>query len=1410
MTTRAGTNVSQLTSGTLVGQGVMENPWMAAFFLLLLLRCILGIPVALNGQSEGIRFQHWNVEDGLSSNSVLCVGQDTSGFMWFGTQEGLNRFDGYSFKVFHHLSSDSLSISSNHINTIFFDKRSRMWVGTDNGLNLFDPTTQTFRIFFPSDNESERSIFYVKSIAEDAAGNLLVGTSSGLFKFAPDKQSFVPYQQSPRLIYQNGTDNITDIVPDAKGFFWLCTTQTLKILKDGQLLAIDQLTQEHSEFSELFHIRTLMEQTDGTYWLGSEVSQKGFLFRVNPQFKLLSSPEIPVPQDKIRVIKELSSGNVAIGALDGFYLYTSPEGKINHYYRNKQDPHSLSHNSVRDIYEDRDGGIWLATYRGGINYYHPDNQLFQLIQEEPWKANSLSHDVVTALVEDEHGDLWIGTEHGLNYYDTQENKFTHYFREDDENGLLNNVIKSLTLDQKGNLLIGTLSGLSVLDTRRQQFISFTHAPDDSTTISFGHIHDVFLDTDGQVWIGTNGGGLNLYEPDRQQFQRFTAGDGQAGSLIGDQVNTMIQQDSLLWIGTQRGLDVLHRRDHHFLPRSTIADHPLLQTNILSLYLGSDDILWIGTENFGLLHYNLHTAQIFVIDQSNGLLTNSIKAILEDDAGNLWVSTNRGLSKIIRPSKVWTEQLQYETVNFRTGNGLQGLEYYANSALEVKSGEFYFGGNNGLNSFFPDDIPDKIQNPRVVFTSMQIGENKPYPFNQAETALTNITHTKPISLTHRQSDFSISFSALYYTAPQEIVYAYRLDPIDEDWNVLDKQHSVNFKQLPAGSYTFRVRASNDPKHWKESSSTLRFEILPPWWKSPLAIIGYVLLAMILLVTFFLLATRWERLKTELRIGQLEREQAHELHQQRLRFFTDLSHELRTPLTLILAPLGQLIKQSEANLRIQNQLTMIQRNGERMLNLINQILDIRKTETGNTKLKAAEGNIVKFLQEVTLSFREIALIQKVDFYFNAGEEVIRVFFDRDKLEVVMYNLLSNAFKFTPPGGQVSVIVRLVHARKADVPDEVEVMVQDNGRGIPQEVQQQIFERFFQNETSQSIDTGTGIGLDLAKKFIDLHYGHIDVISVPTKDEVPGYTRFSFRLPCGSDHLDENEIISKFISSEDISLYAKNWFLLNPSREEVNIDAPGLAPPPTAQSMLIVEDNLEVRQYLCQLFRTEFKIYEAGNGQDGVDLAFETVPDIIISDVMMPEIDGMEMCRKLKSDIRTSHIPIILLTARTAISFRFEGIETGADDYISKPFDSEHLQLRVRNLIQQRQWIRRHFNNRHKLLPERIALTSVDERLLRETIDYIRENISEPELTVERLSREVGLSRVHFYRKLKALANLSPVEFIRNVRLECAAELLATNRFNVSEVRYRVGMQDADYFRKCFKQKYGVTPSEYSAKK
>ena len=716
-----------------------------------------------------------------------------------------------------------------------------------------------------------------------------------------------------------------------------------------------------------------------------------------------------------------------------------------------------------------------------------------------------------------------------------------------------------------------------------------------------------------------------------------------------------------------------------------------------------------------------------------------------------------------------------------------------------NGALFFGGINGISYFDPYQITVNIYKPPVVFTDFLI-RNKPVSLNDKNSPLKNqINETDQITLTHDQGFISFKFAALNYINPDKNQYAYKMEGFsgDEAWHYVGSQRMATYTNLNAGTYIFKVKAANNDGLWNNSLKTIKLIVLPPWWKTWWAYLIYALLIGLLLYAFYYYSLKTARLKNELVFEHLSHEKDQELSQRKLTFFTNISHEIKTPLTLILAPLENLVGLNEGNNKTQNQLMLMQRNGERLIRLINQLLDFRKFESGNMNLQAAEGNIVRFVNEVFIAFEAYAKSKKISFKFNSKQEEIKVFFDRDKLEKILYNLLSNALKFTPEGGKI-----VLHIKTDN--DSVFIEVEDNGQGIPDQNINKIFECFNHFSDPRFSVHGTGIGLSFSKGLVELHHGKLTVKSAVATEEVNGYTCFTVQLPLGSQHLKPAEINPDFKDSENIAQYyqlgsnPEQSFTYKPKTALENTDQP---------IMLIVEDNVDVLNFIAHIFTDKYKVYTALNGLKGWETAIEIIPDIIISDVMMPEMNGTVLCNKIKSDIRTSHIPVILLSARTPLIFKIEGLETGADDYITKPFSVNILEARVRNLIESRKKLRDRYSKEISLQPQNVAITSPDEKFLSKVMLFIEANLAEPTLTVEELGKEIGMSRATLYRKMKALTNQTAIEFIRGVRLKRAAQLLAQNKFNVSEVAYMVGFMDVDYFRKCFKEQFGFTPKEYT---
>jgi len=1377
------------------------------------------ISVCAIGQDKDLWFRHITAEDGLPNNTVWSVTQDQAGFMWFGTNDGLCRYDGYEFRIFRHIRDDSLSLCDNRIIYLTVANEGTLWIGTAQGINWYNKEKNTFPILSPPTVSGKSSELYVRSIVQDQQGILWVGTSTGLFCIDPLTKTFIVNGSNPDDPYVFFDKNIYNIVEDDE-MFWICTTEGLYIFKDDKIVSAENMGM-HPVFYAQEPVRDILIDNNKGYWITTESMEFGILrfsyeLKFIKEYRDVTDSENGLSGIRGRSIKQISDGTIWAGTYNGLKVINPASGVVSNYGPNKYDPATLSHKSIRDIFEDRNGGVWISTFAGGVNYFHPAFTTFKHVQEEVWKDNSISDNLVTSFLEEANGNIWIGTENGLNVLDSNNNDFLQIWRK--EGGLLDNSIKSLAKDRSGNLWIGSMEGLSMYDPRADRFRHFIHNPDNQNSIGQGRVEAIYADSLENIWLGIWGGGVNRLSSDLTTVKRF----GEIEEFPGESIDSHVHDieyggNNMLWIATERsGLECFDMEKEIITRKKLLNDgvYDLFSNmNILSLYLDSEKVLWLCTYGEGIYLYDTRYGDVFPINDSHGLPSNTINAVLEDTPGIFWVSTNRGLAKIKKPVAGWNEMNSSHMDIFGKSYGLQGLQYYQNSALKGSNGKMYFGGINGYNEFFPHKVNKISRQSEVVFTNIRFGEDMDTP-QKAIRKKSLHEKVEEIKLEYNQSDISIEFAALNYFDPENNTYAYKLEPLDENWKYLEDRNVVNFSNLPPGNYMFKVRTTNDKNYWESEFNQISFVVLPPFWRTGIAFIIYVVILVVLLFIFFQIASRLGRLKSDLAWEHIERERIEDQNQLRIKFFTDISHELRTPLTLILAPLENLIKKEFKSPKHKIQLQMIQRNGERMLRLINQLLDLRKFETGNISLKAGVGNIVVFIQEICIAFRESAVQKQISLSFSSTEDKIMAWYDRDKLEIIIFNLLSNAIKYTPEKGKVGVYLNQVDSVNSEEnkfkDGYIEITIEDDGKGIPAEQLDKIFDRFYQVGVIESqYTTGSGVGLEIVKKYVELHKGTISVSSIVSEGPRSGKTRFSIRLPRGRNHLEDSDILENILGSEDISSYQS--FVDYPEEKmEISKDSGQIDNQDTGKKekdiLLVVEDNIEVRGFIASLFDSEYKVYEAPDGEKGLKLALDKIPDLIISDVMMPEMDGIELCKRLKTDEHTSHIPVILLTARTAITFQLEGIETGADDYITKPFSGELLKMRVSKFIEQRQKLKSKFSKGFNLIPEEVSITSVDEKLMEKSMKYILEHITDPELSVDRLASEIGFSRVHYYRKVKALTNLTPIQFIRLIRLKKAAQMLETGKLNIGEVRYAVGFDDADYFRNAFKEQFGMTPSAF----
>ena len=1326
--------------------------------------------LVVNSSGQEKQFRKYDMNSGLSNNSVLTLLQDGEGFVWMGTRDGLNRFNGIDFQVFKHHFADTSSLSNNQVNCLYESSDSSIWIGTANGLNRYKKSTGRFERFLIPSGSGAASGNYIRSIAESNDRLIWLGTTTGLCCYHPVTSVFENYLINPDKSHLSNI--IVCIFTGEAGRIFLGTRKGLWCFEKGQFrrIFIDKMTETQTD---RFEIRDIKKDAVGTYWIATEgfglysLKLEG---RESASARRFSTRNSGIASDFVRKVYISPGGTIWAGTTEGLSLFTVPGPKFMNITYSPENTEGIADNSIRDIIRDNTGGYWIGTYAGGVKYYHPQNNLFPHYKRGTGKGNSLSDNAVSGFLEDGKGNIWIATERGgLNYWDPVTGKFSQFIHSG-LHTLADNNVKALTYDKKGNLWIGTYNGLSVLNPATRRFRNFFRNTGNGNSLNHNQVHALHMDKNGLLWIGTNGGGVQTLDPERFVFTAYPK--------PGRENINAITEDSggMLWIASQNGLFCMDRKTCKDVDLSGLMKelkNPVIY--VQSLLADSSGNVWAGTQGYGL--YLIRNNKIHWFSMLDGLPDNTVNALLEERRGTYWMTTNQGISRFVLTENSSGEPL-LTTKHYSTSQGVQGKQFYPRSALKTRSGMFFFGGINGFNAFFPGAINDTVFYPEVQITRINIRDRNSGEQETGSPLNKPVSGTGEITLKYNQRDISLGFIGINYMNPEGTYYRYRMKGLNENWIDLGNKRELNFAYLPVGNYELQMKASTHPDKWGDGFRSLSIQVLPPWYRSVYALVFYVAFAGILLFIFFRYSQKWAKLKNELAMEHFQREKEEELHQMKLKFFTDVSHEIRTPLTLITAPLEQITNQSDLSYRLRNQLLSIQRNSQRLIHLINKVLDLRKLETGHGKLEVSEENLTEFLKETCLAFQESARIKNISLDFSSPVENYSAWYDREKLEIILYNLLSNALKFTGIEGKIRVRLNLIRTELPDgmkVQGEVaEITVEDNGEGIPAGKLETIFDQFSQaGAYSSNMVTGTGVGLDLTKRLVELHKGVIKVESRVSIPPEPGFTKFTVLIPVNREAYHDEEI------NHEVPVHAESsGFVLKSDPAETSGEAAvgndsvlsgGSSKSAKKRKLLIIEDNHELRKFLCGFFENQFVVDEAEDGLSGWIIAAKVIPDLVISDVMMPGMNGIELCRKMKTDIRTSHIPVILLTARTAITYRYEGIETGADDYITKPFTTEYLHIRVNNLIRQRELMRNHFVNEMICDPEKITVTSTDEKLLKKAVDYITQNLSAKSVSVEKLSSEIGLSRVHFYRKIKAFTNLSAVEFIRSIKLKNAALLL-----------------------------------------
>ncbi|MDT0675257.1 hybrid sensor histidine kinase/response regulator transcription factor [Autumnicola musiva] len=1333
------------------------------------------------------------MSDGLSPGSINSFFKDSNGFFWIGTSSGLNRYDGYEIRTFNPKAADNSQVYPKNYDKIFEDPLGNIWTQTFSGMKIFNTETEQFS-YRPAQilkklGLPEKEVLYIKKDSEGDFWFILEGEE--IFKYS------LPGRKAEEVPFSNNEpgNSVTDFQEGNNNNFWI-------IYQDGTIKNLDKrtmsITGEYPLLAKKFNnqikdYRLTVDQ-DNDLWI--HLFEDHGVFYYKPEMDSLrnfnsSTSKIRLSSDLISDIVMDPEGNLWIATDHGGITLINKENWNTTYISNNPEiENSLSHNSITSLYKDDDGIIWAGTFKSGVDYFHKNSIRFQHHENLFSQSNSLPFNDVNVFEEDQDGNIWIGTNGGglifLNRKTHEYKQFKH--KEKDSSSISSNIIVSLYHDHKGDLWVGTyLGGLNKLNHTEgtTTFTRFTHNEENPYSLGGKSVWEIFEDSRGILWIGTLVSGLEIFDRESERFYH-SGNTSMIPNLHNNSYISSITEDvkGNIWIGGVSGIDIFNpengKREH--FDSHTNGNKALPTDYIISLFRGSDDNMWIGTEK-GLSLYNPDRKSFTNFSEEEGLPGKNVLAITEDNQEDLWLSSSYGLFQMKKKyASEDSVRIKPTFSKYDDQDGLQGNLFNQNALFKNSRGEILAGGLNGFNLFNPEDFNFNENPPKVVFTSLYLFNQRVRPgekINDRVILKKAITETPSITLNHNENLFSLEFAALDFFQPSKNNYQYKLEGFDEEWQgSRSDNRRVTYTNLDPGDYTFMVRASNNDQVWSDSPATLNIEILPPFYKTTYAYIFYVLV--IALILFISRQRIIRRQQEKFRIEQEKREaaQLHKMDLMKIRFFTNISHEFKTPLSLILAVIDKL-KFKETASEKKEQLETVNKNTQRLFNLINQILDLGNIEKEKL-LFTSQGNLIEFLEKTFNSFQSLAARKDITYTFKTNTDNFYTAFDQDKLEKILFNLLSNAFKFTGTEGKILMDCRICGNTKKDE-KTLKIKIKDSGIGIPEEDQKHIFDRFYKVEgTKSNSSSGSGIGLSLVKEFVELYKGKIEVQSKPEEG-----TMFIVSLPFPV--LKENipEKPEDEVSSKERIVAQEN----NPA-------------------VLIIEDDVDFLNFLTGEFKAFYNVFIATNGEEGWKKTLSVKPDIIISDWIMPKMDGISLCEKIRKDPRTRHIPFILLTANKKDQEKLQALKIGVNDFISKPFNLDVLLSRTGNLIEQRRAFQQAYSKKIKLEKEQQPVISQDDKFVQQALQIVDRHLGDPEFSVESLASQLGVSRTYLYNKLKTKTEKSPQEFIKDTRLNRGKHLLENSKMTISEIAYEVGFNNPKYFTKNFKKKFKKLPSEIRA--
>lgn len=1310
--------------------------------------------------------------------------------MWIGTEDALIRYDGRHAYRYINDPEDNTSIAHNTVNTIIESEDGKLWLGTGQGLCIYDRELDNFiNVDSIPGNRNYLNNRYITDLEFDSRGHLWIGThEGGVNIYDPVRREF------KYIIYpaQGGvlpSSNFINIVVNVGDTIW-CATKGGLLLYDAasrRRLPLGALRRfEDAQISSIIRGKagSLLVATVNGQVTRIEQMQNG-----EYSFTLVSSgEELGASANRVLSMDISSRGDILLGGENsGFNIIDARTNKVRRFLADPGNAKSLPTNSIEAIYADDRGLIWIGTFNNGVFLLDSNKKKFQ--NNEGFSEGQLViNGDVRSLAEDAQGNIWLAS-YGAGLSRIEGTTKQHVTADKINRMLSNKNLTSIIVARDGKLWIGTAGkGVYRINPVTNEVVNYS-----LTSKGFGNdqVFCLYQDTRGTIWAGTWGSGLFFLDPQTNQFVGLAEYD-QPNHIPNTGYITDIMEDSsgTFWVGTLYGLYELKKRsDYSFnycvhLPDK--SEGSIRGTQIQVILEDKNKNLWVGTTD-GLNLMKDGTSQFEVYATGKEMAMNAIRSLLVDYHGNLWIGGNIGLSKFDVESGTF--------VTYTREDGLKSNSFHRNSAIASSSGKLLFGSNNGLDCFYPDSIRTSQPCGRIVLSDLKIGNRSVKPGVLHSPLEKHISLTSELQLSYDQRSFGVDFVVLDHSQSSHYTYCYMLEGFDSDWNC-SGNNSATYTNIDPGNYVLLVKAANRDGVWIGEPLKLSINISQVFWKTWWAYLFYLLV--IVGIVYFGLRIRIERLKlkNEVMLEKLRREQEQKLSESKTQFFTNVAHEFRTPLSLIMIPLESLMGTNNVPSSLRERIHTAYKNAFRMNRLVNELLDFNKLEAGNLRLNVQYGELIQFVTDTAITFNEMAAKRRIAFSVTADVTQLMGWFDRDKLERIIFNVLSNAFKFTADAGEIKLRISAKHSIIANgrLSQCAELVIEDNGIGIAPEELPYIFEKFYQATSSGKISSpGTGIGLSLTKALVELHQGTITATSIPDKATI-----FSILIPVDGHAYQIDETMA---APPEVACDIEKSDVVEVPEEPAEAGEDG-----DKAKVLLVEDNEELRAYLVSELRAEFVVVEAKDGGEGLELAMSSNPDLIISDIMMPVRNGIELCREVKSDLNTSHIPFILLTAKATIEDQIRGIETGADVYLPKPFSIRFLVAHIHQLVESRRQLCARFSQDVYLTPGKAATNALDQEFLQKAIDYVVANLQDTQLSVDSIAGVFNLSRMQVYRKIKALTGKSVVEFIRMVRMKEAIKLMDTHRYTLAEIAFEVGFNSASYFTKRFKEEYGKTPSEY----